>query len=64
MDLANHKFAHVRVNNTVGVTKHPAVDLNLLPEAGSNETQKCREQFACRMWKLLHDGNYETTLIT
>lgn len=39
MKLANHKLAHVRVNNNVDVTKHPALTLNLLPEADPNETQ-------------------------
>jgi hypothetical protein len=42
MSLANHKFAHVRVNNSDAVTKHPAVDLNFSAEAGSNETQVSR----------------------
>ena len=39
MKLANHKLPHVRVNNNVGVTKHPALTLNLSSEAGPNETQ-------------------------
>ena len=39
MKLANHKLAHVRVNNNVDVTKHPALTLNLSSEAGPTETQ-------------------------
>jgi hypothetical protein len=32
MKLANHKLPHVRVNNNVDVTKHPALTLNLSSE--------------------------------
>lgn len=39
MKLANHKLAHVRVSNSVDVSKHPAVTLNFSPEAVANETQ-------------------------